>query len=621
MPRRSAPARAQRKLIVGPAGDALEREADEVARQVLEGWPSGSMSRADEQLARSVSSAGGPAGGELDPDTEESVTAARDGGGRRLPAELRSRFEDAFAADFGAVRLHSGTEPARLNRALGARAFTVGHDVFLGGGHPALDSDSGVQLLAHELTHTLQQGSAVQRERVQRDIGFEFETKNVNTKRTNLGVALPAIAFADANAGAAAWNDPAATRVNKGDALLKGPVVAAGKPDIEVQADDSTAGSDLEVVITHVPENAAGRTRLNTAMTNLNTLIAAHDGMVNVGGGIVPANAINGTANFGNPMVDGMFGGRWSAATTSPQVTMGMRVGNVVDIVKDLHAAPGESAAEKTARDPGRRKMRRDKVGAPTEPRDLTPLDEAQTLVDGLALAQAAVAAQQHNDHNAPGGKEVEGILTLMFAYAISGANKTSFLKNHTPLMAKTDLATMWDTLPNNVKTYYGQQNKSGKTNLEKAIETRPGYANRIGDPLIQVRGGLAEDDQALGARQWYNRLTMRDWVRSICVTQTRSNWQAFREFWVGTQSRGVDKLQEGFFPGMPANQEVEGYSALGNRMDTDVTTPATNLPVFELRSASRPITYAQSRQWALDVFDYITSLNANPGGGYQHIV
>jgi len=70
----------------------------------------------------------------------------------------------------------------------------------------------------------------------------------------------------------------------------------------------------------------------------------------------------------------------------------------------------------------------------------------------------------------------------------------------------------------------------------------------------------------------------------------------------------------------MPADQEVEGYGALGVNMDTH---PGTNdaLPVFEVRSASRPITYQAARQWSLDLFDYIRSLNSNPGGGHNRIV
>ena len=57
------------------------------------------------------------------------------------------------------MRLHEGSEPARLNRALDAHAFTVGQDIFLGAGKNDLESTAGQHLLAHELTHTIQQGA------------------------------------------------------------------------------------------------------------------------------------------------------------------------------------------------------------------------------------------------------------------------------------------------------------------------------------------------------------------------------------------------------------------------------------------------------------------------------
>ena len=60
----------------------------------------------------------------------------------------------------------------------------------------------------------------------------------------------------------------------------------------------------------------------------------------------------------------------------------------------------------------------------------------------------------------------------------------------------------------------------------------------------------------------------------------------------------------------------MEGFGALGYRMDTDPNT-GDPLPVFELRSATKMITYAQALQWALDLFDYIRSVNENPGGGH----
>jgi hypothetical protein len=97
----------------------------------------------------------GPAGGDIPSDVERELTAAG-GGGRPLDVELRAPMEQAFGTDLGRVRVHDGARASRLNDALGARAFTLGQDIFV---RQSLDTtrSSDQHLLAHELAHTVQQ--------------------------------------------------------------------------------------------------------------------------------------------------------------------------------------------------------------------------------------------------------------------------------------------------------------------------------------------------------------------------------------------------------------------------------------------------------------------------------
>ena len=81
------------------------------------------------------------------------------GRGRPLPPRLRAEMEAAFGADFGAVRIHTDETAAQLSRMLGAQAFTRGNDIFFNKGRFDPDTTAGKRLLAHELTHTRQQGS------------------------------------------------------------------------------------------------------------------------------------------------------------------------------------------------------------------------------------------------------------------------------------------------------------------------------------------------------------------------------------------------------------------------------------------------------------------------------
>ncbi len=77
-------------------------------------------------------------------------------GGTKIPAQLRTEMEGSFGAGFGQVKVHQDEEMADE---LGSVAFTVGNDVHFGPGNYQPHSGSGRQVIAHELTHVLQQRS------------------------------------------------------------------------------------------------------------------------------------------------------------------------------------------------------------------------------------------------------------------------------------------------------------------------------------------------------------------------------------------------------------------------------------------------------------------------------
>src|SRR5207302_4544418 len=85
------------------------------------------------------------------------------GSGMPLPAGVRSFMETRLAADFSQVRIHTDADAARKSAQLSARAFTVGAHIYFGDHEFQPDSAAGKELIAHELTHTIQQGKAVQR--------------------------------------------------------------------------------------------------------------------------------------------------------------------------------------------------------------------------------------------------------------------------------------------------------------------------------------------------------------------------------------------------------------------------------------------------------------------------
>lgn len=79
------------------------------------------------------------------------------GGGQTLPESARSFFEPRFDHDFSQVRVHADSDSAQMAKSIQAQAFTHGQDIYFGGGKYNPDSSGGKQLLAHELTHVIQQ--------------------------------------------------------------------------------------------------------------------------------------------------------------------------------------------------------------------------------------------------------------------------------------------------------------------------------------------------------------------------------------------------------------------------------------------------------------------------------
>jgi hypothetical protein len=83
--------------------------------------------------------------------------------GQPLDAETRAFFEPRFGYDFGKVRLHANAKAAKSAQAVNALAYTVGHDIVFNVGQFSPATAAGRQLIAHELTHVVQQGSSPHR--------------------------------------------------------------------------------------------------------------------------------------------------------------------------------------------------------------------------------------------------------------------------------------------------------------------------------------------------------------------------------------------------------------------------------------------------------------------------
>ena len=155
----------QARLQVSNPDDPFEHEAeaaaDDFVRSVHRRSAPRAM-RASTGIARSTDSDGlvSTGGGLATTDvTANAINAAR-GGGVQMSEGVRSRFESFFGSDLSGVRVHADEGSDRLCRSIEAEAFTAGRDVFFTRGSFAPGSAKGDHLLAHELTHVVQQGQA-----------------------------------------------------------------------------------------------------------------------------------------------------------------------------------------------------------------------------------------------------------------------------------------------------------------------------------------------------------------------------------------------------------------------------------------------------------------------------
>jgi Domain of unknown function (DUF4157) len=198
----------QPKLSIGQPNDVYEKEADAVASAVVNHQPGATpviqqkkissiqrlatpleeekLSTNDERMKKdkeiqekpeiqmmcpgcekerdekegAVQTKGG-AGSSASPSLSSKIEGSA-GKGNGLPKKILSEMNASFGIDFSQVNIHTDSEAVQMNKELGAQAFTHGRDIYFNSGKYDAHSSDGKQLLAHELTHVVQQGTAGQ---------------------------------------------------------------------------------------------------------------------------------------------------------------------------------------------------------------------------------------------------------------------------------------------------------------------------------------------------------------------------------------------------------------------------------------------------------------------------
>jgi hypothetical protein len=170
----------QAKLSMGKPGDKYEVEADKMADQVVSnksGEASVQKMEGEEEVQakcaecenEQVQKKGEEEEVQAKTDQSQSKGAGIEGklrngsGGQSMDAKTKAEMESGFGADFSNVNIHTDSEAAQMSQDIGAQAFTHGNDIYFNEGKYNPNSKQGKHLLAHELTHTIQQKGMVQK--------------------------------------------------------------------------------------------------------------------------------------------------------------------------------------------------------------------------------------------------------------------------------------------------------------------------------------------------------------------------------------------------------------------------------------------------------------------------
>ncbi|WP_446878050.1 eCIS core domain-containing protein [Phormidesmis sp. 146-33] len=192
----------QPKLTVGAPNDPYEQEADRMADQVMS-MPDSAVQQPihreaileDKELQTKPALRRSTDDALQTGNSVENQLNSSKGGGSTMPDDLKSYMESRFNTDFSRVRIHTDSNSVDMNEALEAQAFTYGNDVFFGESKYDTVSTEGKKLLAHELTHVVQQtGNEQPIEKKQRNTGkATYEAVSDQTNALSRSAAKPLV--------------------------------------------------------------------------------------------------------------------------------------------------------------------------------------------------------------------------------------------------------------------------------------------------------------------------------------------------------------------------------------------------------------------------------------------
>ena len=585
----------QSKLEVNQPNDPFEQEADQMARQVSR--PEGGV-RPGTIQAKSVISTGFK-GNQASETVQRDIEGQR-GRGQTLNNKVRQPMEQAFGNSFAGVNVHTDAKADNLNRELGARAFTTGRDIFFRQGEYQPEAPAGKELLAHELTHVVQQGGATHT--VQRSVGFEFEDSSWR-----------------------AWKyDPQPDGTVLRPARRKEVLHHGNHFTLEGDDTPGPQASNLEFVTEPFDTTPAGIGQLNITMTEIKDIVGRIGGFSGRQGNLQNTNPDQFVLGHEHQLQQPNT--RLSAgqphARFKMQATQGISAEDLPTIMKYLGTnVAGENAAETQERTPARQAMY---GGNPpiniTNLIGNTPglaLQAVNNLIPQLPLD---VQGFFHNND------ALVGFISAAIMYIKLLAVQTgNVLKYNIPLLARNNFVALYQSVPfvqrhalragANANLFF--QALLNAANQQAFIPRLPAAGGgfwdenrQLNDPLVNLRIKRTPDGPAWDRMRVMDSLTVQNWLQGIVVNgvdhmqpHTMMAWLTAHEPLLNVEQRQRS-----------ANM-LESFASLGGNKDEPEQAGKSRLNIFENRGiAGNDLNEDTVHHKALNYLDFFVNLRQNGG-------
>jgi len=532
------------------------------------------------------------AGGELDSTLSAEINRTR-GGGSPLPIGLRGPLEQSFGSNFSGVRVHTDQQADTLNRSVQAKAFTLGSDIYFRKGNYQPGTSGGQELLAHELTHVVQQGGSSNRVQGKLSVGpasdrYEQEADRV-AKQVTRGGSVDRARPGSINVQRSpqhiqramgfefetGWVIEREIAKDTFTPLKKMDVVKDYGNGLKMEADERGSGDTVVEMVVDPPVQEDQPKKFDDVIKKF---VKVGDAFMDVRKkDTVMLNKVSGLSGPSGYRVKPYIGGFLG----NPQITGGIRFDQLFKFIK---------AADSTAydKDDPHRTAKAAITGKIGQGRETASIQGTETEVNRIN-----------------GSKELKGLVAMLSMYLNSGAGATKGMFKYAKLisnsfLSRTDFGAMFMRLPEEERKRFVNDRDS----FVNLVLTAAGMSG-TGDTKVFERGVRKSDNPKSPD---YTVDATNDAATGLNIK---------RQVWLRNIAQGWDPLSSYYMPQLK-EKYLMGLGALGSKTDrvgNEPLPPKGQKPsgsgiILEFRNMAESKDYDKFAVTAKQMFDYLVALN-----------